>query len=266
MFQKRLYDRVDSLTVDSFPRTLMLLGEFGCGKHTLVKYVGNKFGVDIEDISDNLTLELIDNISTRVVPKIYVINSSNLTVKNENVILKFLEEPLKNSFIVILTERKESVIQTVLNRCQIWEFESYPTEYLESLLNTTDSQNKRLLLEVANTPGKVEVYRDHPLTDMVKLAHKIFHQIRSANFANVLTISRFVAFKNEKDKYDFNLFLDILLTVCRDACYNCDPLCYDMYELTRVLNSNKYVYNIDKRALFEHYLIELKLLVDRSNT
>jgi hypothetical protein len=253
---------VDSLTVDTFPRTLMLLGEFGCGKHTLIEYIADKFKFEIEDISDNLTLELIDNISTRSMPKIYVINSSKLTVKNENVILKFLEEPLKNSFIILLAERRESIILTVLNRCQIWEFESYPPEYIESLLCPADTKRKRLLLEVANTPGKVDAYRSHPLDDMVQLAHKIFHSIHSANFANVLTIGRFVSFKNEKDRYDFNLFLDVLLAVCKDTCYSCDPLCYDMYELTRVLNANKYVYNIDKRALFEHYLIELKLLVD----
>lgn len=254
--QQKICTRIDASTLDNFPRTLLLLGEYGSGKHLIVNYIADKFELEIEDISDNLTLETIDNITHRTSPKIYVINSKKLTIKNENVILKFLEEPLKNSFVVVLCEHKSSIIPTVWNRCQVWELSTYEQDFL-----TTFTQDKNdYLLRVANTPGKVLEYQHYPLKEMFDLANKIFNSIQKANFANVLTISRFIAFKNEKDKFDFNLFLDILLEVCKEMYWN-TKVTSGVYWLTNKLNNNKHIFNIDKKSLFEHYLIELKTMV-----
>lgn len=256
--QEKICNRIDSCTMDNFPRTLLLLGEYGSGKHLIVNYIADKFSLEVEDISDNLTLETIDNITQRVSPKIYVIDSKKLTIKNENVILKFLEEPLKNSFITVLCEHKSNIIPTVWNRCQIWELSVYTQDFL----NTFYQDRNEYLLRVANTPGKVIEYQHFPLKDMFDLGYKIFSNIKNANFANILTISRFIAFKNEKDKFDFNLFLDILLEVCKEMYWN-NEITSDIYCLTNKLNNNKYIFNIDKKSLFEHYLIELKLMNTR---
>ena len=50
--QEKICNRIDSLTIDTFPRTLLLLGEYGSGKHTIVKYISNKFNLNIEDICE----------------------------------------------------------------------------------------------------------------------------------------------------------------------------------------------------------------------
>jgi hypothetical protein len=260
-YQKRLYGLVDAQTIDTMPRTILLLGEYGCGKRTLIEYICGKFRLESEDISDKLTLEYIEEINQRVNPTMYIIDCSKLTVKNENVILKFLEEPLKNSFIILKAESRYSIIPTVLNRCQVWEFESYPQAYLDSLISQYGFGNKDIVVEVANTPGKIHEYKDYPLYDMIALAYKVFNSMPVANFANVLTIGRFIAFKNEKDKYDFNLFLSILLVVSKRLVIDGHPKGYEIYELTRKLNNNKYLFSADKKSLFDNYLIELKLLV-----
>ena len=258
--QEKICNRIDSLTIDSFPRTLMLLGEYGSGRHSIVKYIGDKFNLEIEDISNNLTLEYIDTINQRVSPMIYIIDSKDLTVKNENVILKFLEEPLKNALVVVLSESRYSIIPTILNRCQVWELAKYEQNYLRFFIKdiTIDAST---LLEVADTPGKVIEYQTYPVEEMMKLAYKIFHNIQRANFANILTLSRFIAFKNEKDKFDFKLFLDILLLVSRRLCLQNFEHCNQIYQLTNEVNNNKYIFNIDKKSLFEHYLVELKMIV-----
>lgn len=256
--QERICNKIDSLTMDNFPRTLMLLGEYGSGKHAIVTYISKKFNLEVEDISDKLSIETIDDITHRVSPKIYVINSNKLTIKNENVILKFLEEPLKNAFIIVLCEHKSSIIPTVLNRCQVWELCTYEKTFLETFI-TNDDVDRANLMKVATTPGKVLEYQHYPLKDMFDLAHKIFNNIKNANFANVLTVGRFIAFKNEKDKFDYDLFTNILLIVSKELyCNKQTPI--EMYLLTNRLNNNKHIFNIDKKAMFEHYLIELKTI------
>lgn len=250
-----LFEKVNTLTLDTLPRTLMLLGAYGCGKHTLVKKIGDKLGLEVEDISDDLSLELIDSITERVSPKIYIIEGKKLTVRTENVILKFLEEPLKNAYIVLLVENKQSVIQTVLNRCQIWEFEQYTEDYLKQFVSVPCDLEKLML--IADTPGKVIEYQHYPIKDMFALAAKIFLNISKASFANTLTLSKHIAFKNEQDKFSFSLFTDVLLVVCREM-YT-DKLVDDVsYTLTNSLCNDKFIANVDKKQLFEHYLIELK--------
>lgn len=257
--QERICNKIDSLTMDTFPRTLLLLGEYGSGRHSIVKYIADRFKCEVEDISSKLTLEYIDTINQRVTPMIYVIDSKELTIKNENVILKFLEEPLKNAFIVVLSETKYNIIPTILNRCQVWELATYGQDFLKSFI-TDVTVDYDTLLKVANTPGKVIEYQTYPIKEMIELSHKIFSNIGRANFANVLTLSRFIAFKNEKDKFDFNLFLDVLLLVSKEMCDQNFKDCTQIYFLTNNLNNNKHIFNIDKKALFENYLIELKLL------
>lgn len=260
MYQEKLYSIVDSFTLDTLPRTILLLGEYGCGKSTLISHISSNIGLDIEDISDNLTTEYIDDITLRVVPKIYTINTERLTIKNENVILKFLEEPLKNAYIILTAHDRRSVIPTVLNRCQVWKFDDYPKDYLVSLVSE-DTQNKDFLLKVATTPGKIDLYKSFPLSDMFGLASKIFDNIKVANFANVMTIDKSLAFKQEKGKYDVDLFFEILLIVSSDNCKSNTHKCYEVYELTRKLNENKFIFNVDKKLLFDEYLIKLKMLL-----
>lgn len=262
--QEKLCEKIDRLNMDTFPRTLLLLGEYGSGKHLLVDYISSSLGCDVEEISDKLSLEYINTISQRVVPMVYVIDSTSLTVKNENVILKFLEEPLKNSYIVLLCTNKKNLIPTILNRCVVWELDTYGVDFLKSFI-TNDTVDCESLLRVANTPGKIIEYQSYPIGEMIDLANKIFTNIHRANIANVLTLSRFIAFKNEKDKFDVNLFLDILTMVCRDICVMDPNFGYGAYALTSRLNNNKYLFNIDKKALFENYLLELKLLKTGGN-
>ena len=68
------------------------------------------------------------------VPKIYIIDSSTISIKEQNIILKFVEEPLKNSYIIILKNSK--LLPTILNRCQKWKFEAYSKEELLLVLLT----------------------------------------------------------------------------------------------------------------------------------
>ena len=127
--QLKISKLLEKLTIDTFPRTLMLLGEKGCGKHTLLKIISDKFNLKVNDITGTISLDTIQQIQLTVEPAIYVIDCNTIKVRDENIILKFLEEPLKNSFIILLCEYKEGLLPTILNRCQIWQFESYSERF-----------------------------------------------------------------------------------------------------------------------------------------
>ena len=115
--QEIICNKIDNSTLDTFPRTLMLVGAKGAGKHLICSYIADKFKLMQLDITDEISLDLIDEISQRVEPYLYLIRVNDISIKEQNIILKFLEEPLANSFIVLLAEATGDILDTVMNRC-----------------------------------------------------------------------------------------------------------------------------------------------------
>jgi hypothetical protein len=254
--QEKISRKIISSTLDTFPRTLMLVGEKGSGKHTLCAYACAYLGLPSEDITDNLTLEKIEEITQRVEPYMYIIRINDISVKEENTILKFLEEPTKNAFIMLLADTENGVLQTILNRCSIWHLQHYTKEVLKTF--TTSNDDSRVL-DIARTPGMVLKMCSHPFGEMLDLANKIIDKIGGATLPNTLSLTNKMAFKNEKDKYDIDLFVYILSSTISVRCRTMtDNRIYSAYELTSRLSKGMNTPNVDKKALFDSYLIRLR--------
>lgn len=255
--QDKVLNLFNTFTLDTMPRTILLEGAKGSGKHLLIKHVSNRFNLETLDISEKLNLEMIEEINTQTKPNIYIIDAYNLTTKNENTILKFLEEPLKNAYIFILSENRYNLIETIRNRCYLVSLEKYSKEILNSFINDS-SDNRDMILSISETPGDVKELQQHNILGMIDLANKIFDKIQVANYANVLTISNNIAFKNEQDKFDFKLFFRLLVHVARVRMINNVDNSYTIYCITNDFYNKTNIKNIDKRYLFENYLSILK--------
>lgn len=260
--QDKIINKINSLTLDTFPHSLMLVGPKGSGKFTLCKYISEHLGLESHSITNNLTLEKIDSINASVTPAIYTIDGTEIDTRAENVILKFVEEPLKNAFIIITCENKSQLLPTVVNRCQVWNLESYSKEILKQF---TDND---VILSIAKTPGVAKELSNlfflygYKIEDMLALADKIYDKIANANIANILTISDKIAFKDEQDKFDFDLFLEVLkYSVFNKYVSTCDTKFFQAYNLTNKLYNNRYISHINKKQLFEHFLFDIKYVM-----
>lgn len=256
--QDKIINFIKSNTISTIPRTIMLEGEFGSGKHSLCNIIADMYSLELEDISNDLTFEKIEQITLTVSPKIYVINSSNITVKNENAILKFLEEPLKNAIIIVLTENKYSLLDTIRNRCYVLTLEKYSKDILKQFI--TNEKDEELFLKICNTPGDIISLQENSLRDMLDLCNKIFTSINRATYANTLSLSNRMAFKDEKDKFNFILFFKLLNIVAYERVIQNTVNCIAEYQLTSEYLNRLSIRNIDKKMLFENYLLKLKQL------
>lgn len=253
--QDKLISKIDKFTLDTFPRTCILEGPKGSGKHLISNYIATKFNLEIEDITSNLSLEYITEITLRTKPYLYTISCSDLTIKNENTILKLLEEPLKSTYIVLLVENKNLLLNTIVNRCYHMVLEPYNKQTLATFLNKS-VEDKELVICLSETPGDVLAVQSYPLKDMADLCIKIFDKISVANYANTLTLANNIAFKNEKDKFDLNVFFKMLLMISRDRIYTHNN--YYEYFITNDFYNKLKIKNIDKKYLFDNYLLTLK--------
>lgn len=261
--QQKVLSKLNSLIDNhNLSHTILFEGPWGCGKHTLSKEIATKLNLDYYDITSTISLELLTQIVLTPLPALYFIDGNEITIKQQNAVLKFLEEPNVNFYIVVACESTSTLLPTVVNRCQKFTFEGYSNEELKQFL--TDSDNAEQILAYATTPGWVIEFNNHPIQDVVALCEKIFLKIDIANFSNILTIPDKIALTKEEiekgEKIPFQIFTLILLKTALKL-YKNSSIIYNRYELTQEFCNDCTISNINKRQLLESYLIKLKLTV-----
>lgn len=252
--QKRLISKLNSYSIDTFPRSVMLVGEKGSGKHLLAGYIkDNIIQLPLLDVTENISDEYLDQIYRNPNPFIYMIDISEITEKAQNTILKFVEEPPNNAFILILAEHKNLVLNTVLNRCIIFELEQYSAEELKQFVD--DEENADIIIQVLRTPGKLINTNLKVFKDALDLCNKIIDKINIASYPNTLSIASKVNYKDEYDKIDVDLMLDLLcfsmLSRYRETN---NKTILTMYEVTREHRKSLLDKRVNKQLLFENYL------------
>ena len=152
MFQSELTEKLNSTTLDSLPKSLILCGEEGCGRHSFASDIAEKFNLEVENITEKLSFEYIIDIALRTTPFLYIIDCDYITQRDQNAILKLLEEPPKMAFICLIAEDEYKLLPTIRNRCIKWQFYRYTKEQLKTF--TTNET----VLKYARTPGQIKSY------------------------------------------------------------------------------------------------------------
>ena len=70
---------------------------------------------------------------------------AKISVKSQNTILKFLEEPTSNCIIILLVENLSSLLDTVINRCQVFELEKYDKSTLSLFADKPFEKGKTVI-------------------------------------------------------------------------------------------------------------------------
>lgn len=252
--QDKFLEFVDKSNLSSFPQTLLLLGERGSGKHLLTKYVTEKLNLPLEEISTKLSLDYLIDINTRITPTIYLIDITKITEKQQSSLLKFTEEPLKNSYIIILAENSSQVLDTIKNRCYIYNLQTYSKNVLKQFLQGSSNE---VILEIAHTPGQVIMLEGINLESGIKLANLILDKLQVASLPNTLTISNKIAFNGEKDKFPLELFLNVMFYTMKLRSIQGLGYPTEILMCTRDLQEKLIYPNMNKKQLFDNYLLTM---------
>ena len=203
--QQNLVAKLKSYSIANLPHSMLFVGEKGCGKHTLVKELEKYYKLSAIDISDSLELETIQEISAGSNSHFYVIDMNKTNEKQQNVILKFLEEPTSNTYIILLTTSKSILLDTIINRCLTFEFEPYSQNELMQFLSF--EEGIEILVEYCHTPGQVLSMSVEKIKTLLELCNNIINNIGKARFPNIFKISSKVI----QEEYDIDIFYNVLL-------------------------------------------------------
>lgn len=267
--QNKIVNKINS---GNIPNPLLIIGNKGMGKHTLCDYIYEKSNIDrMEDISDYLSHAFIDELYLNVIPEFIIIDFSKIGQHKrvdiaQNIILKLIEEPPITEHIILLADDKSHVLDTILNRCQIWELEDYSVDELKIInpdINTLSSQEIQTLI---HTPYDAINYKETDLKSIITLCDTIATKISNSNVSNMLTIVDKLNFSNDDDKFNIDLFLNVLLCTFESYMNSTKfPQYYEAWRLTHSFkNKTIRLLNVNKKYLFYQFLIDLRGLLEWS--
>ena len=108
--QEKIVKILEGYTLQTAPKTMLFLGQKGCGKHWIANAFANQLGLDCVNInvaelssSTDLRNKLIE-IYQCAVDKLYVFNLDGANPTRQNVLLKFIEEPTSTMHFILTAE------------------------------------------------------------------------------------------------------------------------------------------------------------------
>ena len=253
--QKRLLDEFSLKTLDTLDHSNLIIAPKGSGKHTLVNEIASMFKIEVDDITSLIDLDTIQLIETSPLIKFYIIDVNQITTKEQNMILKLVEEPASNVFLFLLCTSESFVIPTIYNRCIPYTLDRYS---IEELKNFTDDET---LLSFFDTPGLIEKSKRQKINDIIKLVHNFIENAKRANYSNLLTISNKINFSGDDNLFDLDIFLEILINeVANIIIYDRNNNLIPLFNLVKKCRYNINVPKVNKKFVFEKFLIETKEL------
>jgi hypothetical protein len=182
-------------------QSMFLKGQSGSNFDEIIDEIAKKFNLEVIDISNEISPEYIynfsDSLSISNDKVLLKINLFKLDENKQNILLKFFEEPSKNSYIIIYGL---TCINTLLTRSYVINIPKYSKEDLKQF-----SLNEKIL-HYCETPGQILKIKD--IDNLVNYCKKILTKIGQAHLYNVLNSL------NILNDDEFDIFLLILNKVC----------------------------------------------------
>ena len=149
--------------------------------------------------------------------KIYVINNAEkMTIESQNALLKTLEEPPGYVIIILLTNNKNSLLDTIKSRCDIVKFLPIPSIELKEYLKLKGIEEKRASILATFSRGSISKALElSESSEFMLMREDIQNNIQTILDKNIVDI---LELTNKYDKYRDNIIevLDLTLNYFRD--------------------------------------------------
>ncbi len=209
-------------------------------------------------------------------PKIYIINLiEKMSVNASNSILKFIEEPLPDTYTILITDNIHMILPTIISRCQVLNFQPISKkEIIGYLVNKeTDPYIATICAQLTNDCDEaLKIANEESIIDIIDLVKMLAHAYLNQK-ENLLVILENSKIDLYKEKKLLEYFLDILLLYMRDlqSVKNNEENIIFIHELPiiktyiDILTDDEIIYNINeilKTKINLEYNANAVLLID----
>lgn len=233
-----------------------------------------------KDAIINIIQDFSLSASEKANKKIYFINNiENATVEALNSLLKFLEEPVKDTYAIITTCKLNQVLPTIVSRCQLFYLNSATEITQEEILNKLNQEfyqykndfqllvycykSFNLIKENINNGNWKQIkilllsYLENLVRNNYQENYFLYHKIIKLNVNEIKIFFLILDFITKKiisnesvilfDETELNKKLEMIL-IKNDEKF--------LFLIYQILNS--FEYNVNKNLIIDFFLLEAK--------
>ena len=224
----------NSIKSNMISHAYMFEGPSGVGKNTMARDLAttllemeNLFNspdyIEITPDGNSIKIAQIRKLQSDILVKpyksykIYVIDEAQkMTVEAQNALLKTLEEPPKYAIIILITNNKESLLDTIKSRCEIIKFTPIPLLEVADYLTQTGVDKNRASLLANFSRGSmqkaIELSESEDFHIMRDEVQKYVETFLTGSMLDIMDIQSSI----EKYKDNITNVLDLLVNYFRD--------------------------------------------------
>ena len=189
---------------------------------------------------------------------LFIDGAENLTISSQNALLKTLEEPPQNTYIIIQSNRFKCLNQTIYSRCQLIHFNNLSQDELydwaEDILQ---NKNDKSVIPSYMTPKKVsQLIEDGLFEDLKKLNNYLYALFNQGTDGKVISdvIDLNIDF-NEK----LNYIIDFALSISKEGTSNIHPVRLSDFiqELSNFRENLFEIKSLNQRYSLHHLLLKI---------
>ena len=189
---------------------------------------------------------------------LFIDGAENLTISSQNALLKTLEEPPQNTYIIIQSNRFKCLNQTIYSRCQLIHFNNLSQDDLYSWAqDILQNKNDKSVIPSYMTPKKLsKLIEDGLFEDLKKLNNYLYTLFNKGIDGKVITdvIDLNIDF-NEK----LNYIIDFTLSISKEGNSNIHPVRLSDFidELSNFRENLFEINSLNQRYSLHHLLLKI---------
>ena len=189
---------------------------------------------------------------------LFIDGAENLTISSQNALLKTLEEPPQNTYIIIQSNRFKCLNQTIYSRCQLIHFNNLSQDELYSWAeDILKNKNDKSVIPSYMTPKKVSQLIEDGLFEDLKILNNHLYALFNKGIDGKL-ISDVIDLKidfNEK----LNYIIDFALSISKEGNSNIHPVRLSDFiqELSNFRENLFEINSLNQRYSLHHLLLRI---------
>ena len=189
---------------------------------------------------------------------LFIDGAENLTISSQNALLKTLEEPPQNTYIIIQSNRFKCLNQTIYSRCQLIHFNNLSQDELydwaEDILQ---NKNDKSIIPSYMTPKKVSQLIEDGLFEDLKILNNLLYTLFNKGIDG--TVISDVIDLNIDFNEKLNYIIDFALSISKEGNSNIHPVRLSDFiqELSNFRENLFEINSLNQRYSLHHLLLRI---------
>lgn len=213
--QEYLRNQLEFIYGESSPRFLLLVGDKGSGKKTVLRDVFEQsaiyiVGADNKAISVDQIRGLID-MANHMHDTLFIIFDIDKTSPNaQNALLKLVEEPPNENCFIATASSENNVLYTIRSRAQIMYMDRYSDfekqKIAESIVDSKYQDKIADIVQICENPGDIVAICSYDPNEFINYTYRLYNNLPSCGLTNAFKAADKIALKAD-DSVGYDLAL-----------------------------------------------------------